>query len=381
MKRVSVFIGTRPEAIKLAPVVRALRNMASVETRVVSSGQHGAMLSDALIDLEIHPDSELSALTHGQPLWRLSSSLLEKCGGELAECPADLVVVHGDTATALAAAHAAFLLGIPVAHVEAGLRTYDSSAPFPEEVNRQLLARLASLNFCPTEAAESNLLAESVPRSSIFMVGNTIVDSTVWVHGKLTSNDKVRTKVKECLGELGLDEVLETKFALVTLHRRENARDFPAILKAIREAAVRNPQFFFVFPVHPNPIISEAAAKELGRLHNVMLCKPLGYLNFMFLLSECTFVISDSGGIQEEGVTLSKRVMLIRDKTERPEGIASGYVELTGTNPERILSSINSHVSEVTTESILNTTSNPFGNGRASVRIAGQILALLNKSD
>ena len=377
-KIVLVFVGTRPEAIKLAPVVRAVRETQGVKVWTVSTGQHGEMLSDVLEDLDWQPDRELSSMRAGQSLPALYSNILELASSEILSVSPKLVIVHGDTATAMAAAQASFLCGIPVAHVEAGLRTYNLRSPFPEEMNRQLIARLATLNFAPTQDAVQNMTREGIEPSTIRLVGNSIVDATAWAFREKLSSLKEVEGLRSSIFSLapGLD--VNQGFALMTLHRRENSQKFREILEVVREAAEDHPRFQFIFPVHPNPSIKEIAKEILGLTPNIFLVKPLGYLEFLFLLSKAHFVLSDSGGIQEEGVTLSKRVLLVRDTTERPEGLSSGFVEMVGTNPEKIREGLRALIGSSTTDAELNLAHNPFGDGTAAQRIASQIAAMLD---
>ena len=377
-KIVLVFVGTRPEAIKLAPVVRALRETRGVKVWTVSTGQHGEMLGDVLVDLDWQPDRELSTMRAGQSLPALYSNILELASSEILSVSPKLVIVHGDTATAMAAAQASFLCGIPVAHVEAGLRTYNLRSPFPEEMNRQLIARLATLNFAPTQDAFQNMIREGIEPSTIRLVGNSIVDATAWAFREKLSSQKDVEGLRSAILSLapGLD--VNQGFALMTLHRRENSEKFRQILEVVREAAEDHPHFQFIFPVHPNPSIKEIAKEILGLAPNIFLVKPLGYLEFLFLLSKAHFVLSDSGGIQEEGVTLSKKVLLVRDTTERPEGLSSGFVEMVGTNPEKIREGLRALIGSTTTDAELNLVHNPFGDGTAAQRIASQTAAMLD---
>jgi UDP-N-acetylglucosamine 2-epimerase len=377
LPKVLVFLGTRPEAIKMAPVVRALRQTAALDLRTVSTGQHGRMLSDVLIDLDWKPDRELSSMRAGQSLSALYANLLELASLEIYSFRPKLVIVHGDTATALATSQAAFLSGVPVAHVEAGLRTNNLLSPFPEEMNRQLIARLATLNFAPTQDAVNQLTREGIERGTIRLVGNTIVDATEWAFREKLSCPPEETRLRSAISESAPRLRLDEGFALLTLHRRENSEKFRQILDVVKEVCDQHPNFQVLFPVHPNPAIRQIAHEILEGCQNVSLVSPLGYLEFLYLMSKARFILSDSGGIQEEGVTLSKQVLLVRDTTERPEGLSSGFVEMVGTDPERIRARLLSLISSGEAGAQLNLESNPFGDGRAALRIAVEIAAML----
>jgi UDP-N-acetylglucosamine 2-epimerase (non-hydrolysing) len=377
---VLVFVGTRPEAIKLAPVVRALKGLTHLEVVTISTGQHGQMLSDVLEDLDWKPERAYSSLIAGQHLADLYSTLLGKSASLIRELNPQLVLVHGDTATAMASAHAAFLSGVPLAHVEAGLRTGNLLSPFPEEMNRQFIARVASLNFAPTQGAVSNLRSEGVDLDSIKLVGNSIVDATEWVFLKKLFPAEEKAKRLKSLSSVVQGLSIDREFALLTLHRRENSAKFTLILEAVREACEAHPEFQFVFPVHPNPSISKLAKSALSNSANVFLVAPLGYLDFMFLTSKAQFILSDSGGIQEEGVTLSRKILLARDTTERPEALESGFVEMVGTDPDKIKHRLLSLMASSSPEAELNLEQNPFGDGRASLAITRHISEFLRRN-
>ena len=377
--KVLVFVGTRPEAIKLAPVVRALGRIASLDLVTVSTGQHGQMLSDVLVDLDWKPDRELRSMVEGQSLSALYGNLMALASQEIVSFKPKLVIVHGDTATALASSQAAFLSGVPVAHVEAGLRTNNLRSPFPEEMNRQLIARLATLNFAPTQEAVLQLTREGIDPKSIHLVGNSIVDATEWAFREKLSSKSDESRLRSAISESAPRLRLDEGFAVLTLHRRENAEKFRQILSVIREVCNQHLNFQFLFPVHPNPAIKQVAHEVLGESQNVSLVNPLGYLEFLYLMSKARFILSDSGGIQEEGVTLSRQVLLVRDTTERPEGLNSGFVEMVGTNPERIRTRLLSMISSDQAGAQLNLAGNPFGDGTAAHSIAVKVAAMLER--
>ena len=377
MSTVAAIFGTRPEAIKLAPLLRLLQADKRFTLEIVSTGQHGAMLEETLEALEIVPTDNLQILSPGQDLAQLTARALTSVTQWLKVRQVDKVVVHGDTTSAAASALAAFYLGLEVHHVEAGLRTNNLEAPFPEEFNRQLIARVATRNYAPTESARRNLLKEGISPERVQVTGNSIVESLTWILERQAS-DKLRASEiqRELIGQ-GLGWALddEHEFGIVTLHRRENqGRNFETILECLRDSAELHQDFRFVFPVHPNPIISDPVRSKLTSSHNIFLVKPLNYQLFAFLLSKCKFILSDSGGIQEEGVTLGKNVILARVDTERPEGIESGFVFRPEMETRALQSSLTSHIeSPKNSETMINIRHNPFGDGKASTRILSSL--------
>ncbi len=375
-KKVLIVIGTRPEAIKMAPVIRALSSSSALDVSVLSTGQHAEMLDEALGVFELEPDFRLSTLDKGQSLSRLGSRLLSSSEDVIVSSGADLVLVHGDTSSAMFSALAAFNLGVPVGHVEAGLRTGNIHEPFPEEWNRVAISKLSRYHFSPTSLAAQNLVEEGVDPESIHVVGNTVVDSvriakssflddSIWVAARTI---QIKQSLYPGFGQ--------GPFALITLHRRENAgTTFESYLDILAKSAIAYPEFSFVFPVHPNPAISNLAEKFLGGLPNVFLTAPIDYLTFSLLLSSAAFVISDSGGLQEEAVTYSKRLLLCRTATERPEAVEAGLIDLIGGDfsmfAQHVTSLCSYHLSQTESNSVqLNLDSNPYGDGFAADRIA-----------
>ena len=370
--RICLVIGTRPEAIKMAPVVHALRSFPEIRVHVLNTGQHKDLLDGVLEMFGIQADSSLALMEPGQSLARLTAKAVEQLEVSFVGLAPELVLVHGDTSTAMAAGLAAFYLGIPVGHVESGLRTRNLQAPFPEEMNRQVIARFSDLNFAPTSQAAENLRLESVSPTSIFVTGNTVVDSCVnvfndYLNDQLWVADAIE-RLERQIGQVHWDR----KLVLVTLHRRENSGGkFEEVLKAVRDLALEHPNVNFVFPVHPNPIIKNLAESHLEGLRNVFLTKPIDYLDFSWLLSKCDFAISDSGGIQEEGVTFGKHVLVAREGTERPEGILSGHLKLVGSNGDVIKKEARELLKRPKVEpASLNLSANPYGDGKASLKIA-----------
>lgn len=379
MLHVAVVLGTRPEAIKLAPVILEMQARTTFRVTLINSGQHREMLDSALSVFGLKSTFDLGLMHEGQSLAQLSSRGLHLIDSALAEISPDVIMVHGDTTTAFCAAVAGFYLRIPVVHVEAGLRTHDVSSPFPEELNRQAIARIATLNFAPTSLAFSNLEAEGVPKEKIRVTGNTVVDSSVWLSENYLRNSAWTEKQAEFFSQMGLSDILRLPFCLVTLHRRENqGQGFRQVLNTIRMKATENPSFSFVFPVHPNPNISEPAREILGGLGNVHLIPPVDYLHFSLLLAYSSLIISDSGGVQEEAVTFGKKVLIAREGTERPEGLTTGYMELVGSNAELIGLRLQEAIDSQSKPKawVLNLEQNPFGKGKASQAICDALESL-----
>lgn len=382
--KVLVVVGTRPEAIKMAPVIFALSESSLIDSLTVSTGQHKEMLDSAFEVFGLKPDKHLSLMTEGQSLAELASRAIMLLSEVIEDIRPELVLVHGDTTSAYAAAVAAFLCGVPVAHVEAGLRTRNMQAPFPEEFNRQSIARIATLNFAPTQAAARNLLSEGISLQGLVTTGNTVVDSVVWLENKFLSDPAWSSSCTRKIRDTIFPEFKQAPFALVTMHRRENrGESFNNILGEIRTQALENPDFHFVFPVHPNPIIRDVAHVFFEGLNNVHLTEPLDYLTFMYLFAHSEFAFSDSGGVQEEAATLDKMALVAREVTERPEGIKSGHLRLVGSHVELIRSSLAELISRGRLEekSIVNLTLNPYGDGLASNRIVSAILAHFGMGD
>ncbi len=364
--RVMVVLGTRPEAIKLAPVIEALRTEA--ETIVCSSGQHYEMLAQALAIFRIEPDLALNVMRPRQTLNSLSSRLLAALDAALEEVCPDWVLVQGDTTTAMCAGLAAFHRGIPVGHVEAGLRTGDLSSPFPEEANRSLLGRIATRHFAPTKSAARNLLAEGIPASRVLVTGNTVVDAIELVRGGWQAND-LAAALPEWMRD-GRPQIL------VTCHRRENFGDIlESICKMLRDLCGRYSDYRWVFPVHLNPAVREPVHRQLADIPNLALIEPVDYSTSLYLISRSTLVVSDSGGIQEEAPSFGVPVVVMRNHTERQEGIEAGFATLAGQSAERIESAVVDWLGDSARRLALSARANPYGDGKASRRIVDSLLA------
>ncbi len=362
MKRILFIFGTRPEAIKLCPVVRAIRETdCGLEALVCVTAQHRSMLDQVLDCFELRPDYDLNLMTPGQTLAQTTSRVLSSLDPLLASETFDMAVVQGDTTTTMAAAMAAFYRGVPVAHVEAGLRTGDMSAPFPEEMNRAVTGRLAALHFPPTEGARRNLLAEGVPDERIFVTGNTGIDAVLYVAGALERG------AVDAPSWQWLDP--SKKLIVVTAHRRESFGDgIERICQALAELARRD-DVQIVYPVHRNPNVLGPVSAALGELANVLLIEPLDYPRFVDLMRQAYLIITDSGGIQEEAPSLGKPVLVMRDCTERPEAVAAGTVKLVGSDPAKIVGEAARLLADSCEYLRMSRIHNPYGDGHASERI------------
>jgi UDP-N-acetylglucosamine 2-epimerase (non-hydrolysing) len=363
-RRILTVFGTRPEAIKLIPLLRALAGDERFESRVCVSRQHGAMLDQVLSIAGIEPDRSLELDRSGAGLDDLTATLLTSIGGALDAEQPDLVVVQGDTATALAAALAAFYRKVPVAHVEAGLRSGDIHHPWPEEVNRRIISTIAGLHFAPTPKAAEALLAENIAHASVHVTGNTVIDALHWITGCIKLNPHLARRVAE----------LEQRFAGrriigVTAHRREN---WGGGMDAISDAAARLAQrsdVAIIFPVHLNPAVRIPVEQRLAGLDNVALVEPLDYAEFARLLAIATLMLTDSGGVQEEAPALGTPVLVMRETTERPEGVEAGTARLVGTDANRIVAEAERLLNDETARSAMAHAHNPYGDGRAAERI------------
>lgn len=357
----------------MAPLVHKMRSDTRFDTVVCSTGQHREMLDQVMQIFDITPDINLSIMSHGQTLDEVTARILIKMTEVLESVKPDLVLVHGDTTTAMAAAISSFYNGTPVGHVEAGLRTFDLSAPFPEEFNRQVVTKVSSLHFAPTETSRANLIAEGIDTAQVAVTGNTVIDALFWM---IKKNEQSSSALKDYfLAKLGWC-VLDRKFVLITGHRRENFGDgFLSICSAVAAVAKKYPDIAFVYPVHLNPKVREPVNAILGGITNVDLISPLEYKEFVFLLSQCHFVLTDSGGIQEEAPSLGKPVLVMRDVTERPEAVDAGTVKLVGSNESVLIKNISSLLDDETAYSEMSRAHNPYGDGRA----CDQIIAFIAK--
>ena len=369
-RKVMLVFGTRPEAIKMAPLYHALRESSDFQTTVCVTAQHRQMLDQVLKVFEVSPDIDLDLMKPGQDLFDVTASVLLGIRDVFRQHRPDVVLVHGDTTTTLATAIAAFYAGVPVGHVEAGLRTHDVYAPFPEEFNRQVASKVTRWHFAPTPFSKQNLLAENVPDERITVTGNTVIDALLWVLDRIEENPERRSAVVDFLSDRLPFKWCETRFVLITGHRRENfGNGFLQICEGIKELAKRYPAVHFVYPVHLNPNVQQPVKEILDGLGNVHLVDPLDYEPFVYLLKHSYIVLTDSGGIQEEAPSLGKPVLVMRDVTERPEAIVAGTVRLVGANRQRIVENICELLDNEMSYRLMSRAHNPYGDGKACARI------------
>lgn len=369
--------GTRPEAIKMAPLVKELqKHPEDFETIVCVTGQHREMLDQVLKIFEIVPDYDLNIMKQGQDLYDVTARVLTGMRDVLKEAQPDVVLVHGDTTTSTAAALAAFYQQIPVGHVEAGLRTHNIYSPWPEEMNRQITGRIATYNFSPTPLSEQNLIEEKAP-GQIFVTGNTVIDALHMVVDKLKTNEQLAKEQEVILKTAGYDVARlngDKKLVLITGHRRENFGDgFIRMVTAMKDLSEKYPEVDFVYPMHLNPNvrkpIHEVFGEDLTR-SNFFFIEPLQYLEFVYLMEKSAIVLTDSGGIQEEAPGLGKPVLVMRDTTERPEALKSGTVHLVGTDYDKIVTEVSTLLDSPEAYERMSRAVNPYGDGRACARIA-----------
>ena len=382
-KKIMLVFGTRPEAIKMAPLVKEFQKYPDkFKTVVCVTGQHREMLDQVLRIFEIVPDYDLNIMKQGQDLYDVTSRVLLGMRDVLKEVQPDIVLVHGDTTTSTAAALAAFYQQIPVGHVEAGLRTHNIYSPWPEEMNRQLTGRIATYHFAPTPLSKQNLLAENVKPEQIAVTGNTVIDALYMVVDKIKSNKELDKELEEILLCSGYDVNRLSdgkKLVLITGHRRENFGDgFISMCKAIQTLTQKYPDVDFVYPMHLNPNvrkpIHEVFGKDLSHLGNMFFIEPLEYLSFVYLMEKSTIVLTDSGGIQEEAPGLGKPVLVMRDTTERPEALEAGTVKLVGTDFDKIVNEVSALLENRECYERMSKSVNPYGDGKACKRIVNKIL-------
>ena len=383
MKKVLLVFGTRPEAIKMAPLVMELQKQKErIETVVCVTGQHREMLDQVLEIFDIKPDYDLNIMKRGQDLYDVTARVLTGMREVLKEINPDIVLVHGDTTTSTAAALAAFYQQIPVGHVEAGLRTHNIYSPWPEEMNRLLTGRLATYHFSPTPLSRNNLIKESINDRNIIVTGNTVIDALYWVVDKIKNNKELDNELESVLSKAGYDvNRLDNgkKLVLITGHRRENFGDgFINMCTAIKDLTIKHPNVDFVYPMHLNPNvrkpIHEVFGEDLSGLKNMFFIEPLEYLSFVYLMEKSSIVLTDSGGIQEEAPGLGKPVLVMRDTTERPEALNAGTVKLVGTDYNKIVNEVSSLIDDKAAYEKMSKAVNPYGDGLACGRIVNALL-------
>ena len=370
-KKILLIFGTRPEAIKMAPIYLELsKNTEKFHPVVCVTGQHREMLDQVLQIFNIKPDIDLNIMKKGQDLFDITSSIILEMRQVLIDSSPDLVMVHGDTSTSMASAIAAFYSNIKIWHVEAGLRTNNIKSPFPEEFNRQLVSKISNIHLAPTKSSKSNLILEGVNPDNIFVTGNTVIDSLHITLENLKSNpNKALKLIDKLVADLSFD-FTSMKFILITGHRRENfGEGFQEICKALKALALKYPDFHFVYPVHMNPNVIQPVALFLEDIDNIHLIKPLDYESFILLMENCYLVLTDSGGIQEEAPSLGKPVLVMRDSTERPEAVLAGTVILVGANQEGIIENVSLLIDDELSYDQMSLAHNPYGNGEAAKNI------------
>ena len=377
MKTILFVFGTRPEAIKMAPILSLIsKENQSFKTKICVTAQHREMLDQILNLFEITPDFDLNVMKEKQGLIDLSANLLSTMKGIFESVSPDGVIVQGDTTTALIAAQVAYLSKIPIGHVEAGLRTYDLQAPFPEEFNRQVISKIANWHFAPTLTSKNNLLSEGVPEDKIFITGNTVIDALLRVKTKIYQDQNLINKLSKGFEALCKENILNKKYILITGHRRENfGKGFQEICHAVVRLSKEFKDINFIYPLHLNPQVRNPVNKLLASIDNVYLIPPQDYDSFIFLLDGCLAVLTDSGGIQEEAPSLGKPVLVMRDKTERPEAVTAGTVKLVGADEQRIYQGVKELLNNSKLYNEMSEAHNPYGDGTASKKI----LKILNK--
>lgn len=382
MKKIMLVFGTRPEAIKMAPLVKEFqKHPDTFQTIVCVTGQHREMLDQVLNIFDIRPDFDLNIMKQGQDLYDVTARVLTGMRDVLREAQPDVVLVHGDTTTSTAAALAAFYQQIPVGHVEAGLRTHNILSPWPEEMNRQITGRIASYHFAPTALSRQNLLQENVDDTNITVTGNTVIDALYWVVDRIKNDRSLDAELEEVLRHAGYDvnRLADGRpLVLITGHRRENFGDgFINMCTAIKQLTERYPNVDFVYPMHLNPNvrrpIHEVFGDDLSNLGNMYFIEPLEYLSFVYLMEKSTIVLTDSGGIQEEAPGLGKPVLVMRDTTERPEALEAGTVKLVGTDREKIFNEVSTLLDDAAAYARMSQAVNPYGDGLACSRIVERL--------
>ena len=368
MKKILMIFGTRPEAIKMAPVFNELND--DFDVKICVTGQHDSMLHQVLNIFDLKPDFDLKIMKPNQKLSKLSSDLLEKLDNILEKVNPDIVLVHGDTSSCLCASLTAFYNNIPVCHVEAGLRTHDVHSPFPEEFNRQVTSKIASLHFAPTPLNKQNLIDENVDQKNIYITGNTVIDALKFIANRIDKNQTIKHKLQSSIYKTLGFKFDKSKFVLITGHRRENfGQGFNNICKGIRKIAKEFNEVKFVYPVHLNPNVVKPVTELLGNVSNIILCDPLEYEEFVLLMKESYLILTDSGGIQEEAPFFNVPVLVMRDKTERVEALDAGTVKLVGTDSYNIYESMKNLLLNSSEYKKMSNSKNPYGVGDSALTI------------
>jgi len=373
-KSILVIFGTRPEAIKMASLIKCLKkNLEYFDTKVCVTAQHRSMLDQVLSIFEIQPDYDLDIMKSNQDLYDVTSNVLLGIRNILRDFNPDLVFVQGDTTTVMAASLSCYYEKISVAHIEAGLRTGNIYSPWPEEVNRKIATQIAKYHFAPTELSKQNLLNENIDKMNIVITGNTVIDALFDVRDNILNQDKIEKDILDSFSYNGINKIVTNKkhpFILVTGHRRENfGQGFVNICESLRMIAEKNPKYHIIYPVHLNPNVQQPVNALLDKVENIHLIPPLDYLPFIYLMDRAYIIITDSGGVQEEAPSLGKPVLVLRDTTERPEGVTAGTVKLVGTNKDEIVRQTQILIDNSNIYKEMSNAINPYGDGRAAHRI------------
>jgi UDP-N-acetylglucosamine 2-epimerase (non-hydrolysing) len=371
LKKILLVFGTRPEAIKMAPLVKEFqKDTINFDTKVCVTAQHREMLDQVLELFEIVPHYDLNLMKSGQDLYDITANVLLGVKDVLSDFKPDVVLVHGDTTTTSATSLSTFYQQIKIGHVEAGLRTGDLLSPWPEEANRQMTGVLANYHFAPTTTSQNNLLKENKDTNSVVVSGNTVIDALFLALAKIKNNNKIETQIIKQLKQLNYHIVEDKKIILVTGHRRENhGQGFINICTALKEIAIKNPDMDIVYPVHLNPNVQKPVHEILSDIKNIYLIEPLQYEQFIYLMDKSYFIITDSGGVQEEAPSLGKPVLVMRDTTERPEALEAGTVKLVGTNTQKIIDEAMDLINNPIAYEQMSKAHNPYGNGKACEKI------------
>lgn len=373
-KKIMLVFGTRPEAIKMAPLYHNIKKSKDFELVTCVTAQHRKLLDQVLEVFSINPDFDLDLMSDNQDLYNVTSNVLISMKEVFLNNKPDIILVHGDTTTTMASALAAFYMGIDIGHIEAGLRTHDIYSPFPEELNRQIVSRLANWHFAPTIQNKHDLIKEGIDDKKIFVTGNTVIDALLLNLENISKSKKLEKKINANLS-LEIPFSLEEKeFILITAHRRENfGKNFEEIFNALKDLSYKFKQMNFVYPVHPNPNVRNMAYKILSNIDNVHLINPVPYQEFCVLMKNCYLMITDSGGIQEEAPSLGKPVLVLRENTERPEAIASGTAILVGSSKQNIIESVENLINNKPKYNDMSETMNPYGDGKACDKIISNL--------
>ncbi len=380
IKVIAIF-GTRPEAIKMATLCHEINNAEGFDLKICVTGQHREMLDQVLDLFDIVPDIDLDLMKKDQDLSDITSSILLKVKSVLIKHKPDLVLVHGDTTTTFASALAAFYQNIKVGHVEAGLRTYNMNAPYPEEFNRQIVSKVSELHFAPTEISRSNLINEGHKIENIFVTGNTVIDSLFWILNRIDKSENRKEDLIKKINNILNFDWENTKFILITAHRRENfGEGFTKICNAIGDLASKFASIHFIYPVHLNPNVQDPVLERLSNIENIHLIDPLEYEPFLYLIKNSFLILTDSGGIQEEAPSLGKPVLVMREVTERPEALDAGTIKLVGSSSDLIVKEVTNLVENKNEYTKMSLAHNPFGDGKASLKIIDAIRKYFNES-